>query len=224
MRLIKRREPPFKSIEDTRKMVHDFEVKKGSYEFMPKYKFEREIKEKITKYVDSMFITYVKLLFISFPIYLALASLIWFFNYKEINYQIYLFLKFFYLPMQHPYGWNLSFVLSFIINTWIFIEVKKAYDFSLLKEITMVKRPIKYIISILFFILLLFFILICAFLFTLTKQGNACTMRDLCILYSDSMFLHSTTLLFMAFSGIYFLILTICILKFSFKYAEINIL
>lgn len=59
---------------------------------------------------------------------------------------------------------------------------------------------------------------------TLSKQGNACTRETLCNLYSDSMFLHSTTLLFMAFSGIYFLILTIYILKFSFKHAKINIL
>lgn len=224
MGLIQRREPPFKSIEDIREMMRDFEAKKGRYQSMPKYKFEREIKEKITKYVDSMATTYVKLLFLSFPIYLALASLIWYFDYKKINYQIYLFLKFFYLPMQNPYGWNLSFVLSFVINTWIFIEVKKAYNFSLLKEITAVKHRIKYIKTIIFSMLMLLFCLFCAFFFTLTKQGDACVRGTLCILYSDSMFLHSTTGLFVVFAGIYSLIICIHIFRFSFKYIGINIM
>lgn len=86
MGLIKRREPPFQSIEDIRELVPDFEAQKGRYKLMPRYKFEREIEEKITKYADSMAAIYIKLLFISFPIYLGLASLVWFFDYKQIDY------------------------------------------------------------------------------------------------------------------------------------------
>lgn len=125
--------------------------------------------------------------------------------------------------MQNPYGWNLSFVLSFVINTWIFFEVKKAYDFSLLKEITAVKHRIRYIKTIIFSILMLLFCLFCAFFFTLTNQGDDCVRGTLCILYSNSMFLHSTTELFVMFAGIYSLIICIHIFRFSFKYIEINI-
>lgn len=65
--------------------------------------------------------------------------------------------------MQHLYGWNVSFVLSFIINTWGFIEVRKVYDFSLLKEVTIIKRPVKYVVNILF--LYLFFVYIYSLFF-----------------------------------------------------------
>ena len=209
MGLIKRREPPFKTVEEAiavgnQHKPYEYLLKEGHmdvYDFHHKYK-PREFEFKVKEYVDSMLNAYMWSSIIMFPLYLWLCSLIWLFNYKEVNYKIYLFLKSLYLPMQDPYGWNLSFVFAFLINIFIFIYILKAYNFLVIKKATKVRYSVKYFMLNIFSLIFFLISCICGFA-TLARKSNACTRGSLCFLESDSMFLSSAVFLFLSWSIVF---------------------
>lgn len=211
MPLIKPRTPPFATKEE----ALEFLKRHGDYEF----------KKKIEKYSHSLQNLHVKLLVFIFPLYIALASLVWLFDYKEINYQAYLFLRFLHIPVQHPYGWNVSYILSFLINIILFFPIIKAYDFSLIRKIVRVKRDQLFVFYVrhIFFILIIFFFLFVAQIATMPKRSTACTVATYCWLQSDSMFLHSSLLLYMGFSGVSIMLTIFLYIRFTLPYLEIKI-
>lgn len=215
MGLIKRREPPFQTVEEAiavgnQHKPYEYLLKEGHmdvYDFHHKYK-PREFEFKVKEYVDSMLNAYMWRSVIMFPLYLWLCSLIWLFDYKEVNYQIYLFLKSLYLPMQDPYGWNLSFIFVFLINIFIFIYMLKAYDFSVIRKATKIKYSAKYFACIIGLLIMSFISFIIGFI-TLPVKSNACTRGSLCFLESDSMFLRSAVVLYGSWFGGLFMLLIV---------------
>lgn len=209
MRLIKRREPPFKTVDE----AFDFFQKHGSDEF----------RKKIGQYFQSIGNLHFKVALMFFPVYLALASIVFLFDYKEINYQTYLLLKFLHIPARNPYGWNVSFILSFVFNLMISIFVIRAYDFSLLRKITKIRRKVKFFFACmgLFFMLLVpVFVVPIA---TLPVKSSACTLYSSpCWLQSDSMFFYANILLYMEFWCIFLILITFFYSKFSPNFTQEN--
>ena len=230
MKIFKPKKPPFKTVEEAlvvanQHKANEYLWKEGhcSYEaFCRKYPAD-EFKNKIQEYSHNAMNLHGILMISFFPVYLGLSSLIWLFDYKSINYQIYLFLRFLHLPMQDPYGWNLSFLLSFIVNFSIFIFIVKSYDFSIIKKVTKFSISFHAIFYYTFITSLAFLFLFSAFIATLPKPSNACTMATLCALHSDSMFLYSSVLLY-KFFACFFVMITALIygLRFGINYINIR--
>lgn len=151
MPIIKKIEPPFKTVEEAIAVAnqhkpYEYLWKEGYvnfYVFSERYK-PGEFQKKVSEYVDNALVYYGAISLFIFPFYICLCSLIFLFDYQEINYKIYLFLKSLYIPIRDPYGWNFSFLISFFINLLLFNHMRRSYNFSILIKSTKINHPVRY--------------------------------------------------------------------------------
>lgn len=185
MRLIKCREPPFKTVEE----VNEFIKKYGANIFT----------HIVIKYQQSLCMTYMRYMAVFFPIYIGLSSIVLLFDYKEINYATAKILEFFYIPVRNPYGWNVSLILSAVMHILAFSLAIRTHDFSLLRKVTKLRISFKYIVRNIMLFLCMLASIFAAYSLTLTKQAETCTLLTACFLYSDNMFLDSSFTLYVIF-------------------------
>ena len=178
---------------------------------------EKKFLDLMLNYRNDLLSRQTILLFLLFPVYLALASLILLFDYDKINQATAKVLEFFYIPVDNPNGWNLSMVLAFLTNIGLLIYLSRQYNFSVFRQLTRVKFSFKYIF-LLFFVFCFFVLgLFMGYIFTLTKQTDSCTLRTLCGLYTDNMFVHSSVALYTVFCIVG---MTTCVMVYSRFYEK----
>lgn len=195
MRLIKRREPPFKTVED----ALDF-IKNNSL---------RSFLDEIKLYQDYLFSLYLRLIIIVFPFYLILSSVIFLFDdYGKINEDIYKFLNFIKIPMHSANGWNFSYVLSFIFNLYVFVVITKR-NIRWVNKITRIDFSflLNYMLAKTFLIFIVLFLFVTAHYVTLaSRQTSHCIMADLCWLHTENMFLYSSCMVYLFHYVVFMLI------------------
>lgn len=185
MKLIRKIDPPFETVEE----VIAFINKHGENTFV----------QIVIKYQQSLCMTYMRYMAIFFPIYIGLSSIVLLFDYKEINYATGKILEFFYIPVRNPYGWNVSLILSAVMQILAFSLAIRTHDFSLLRKVTKLRISFKYIVRNIMLFLCMLGSVFAAYSLTLTKQAETCTLLTACFLYSDNMFLDSSFTLYVTF-------------------------
>lgn len=195
---------------------------------IPPFKDEREVLELFDKigsekfvsavfvYFENMTIIYLIVGVLMFPIYLWLSSLIFFFDYNEVNQKIYDFLRMFYIPVLHPHGWNLSLVLSFSISLLLYLIFRRIYKIRMFKEIVVISAPFRYYRSVLSAYLFGMIAIVFPIFITMAPKSKACTFHDFCFLQSDTMFLRSSFLLYWFYYLGFFVFLFLSSAKFLF--------
>lgn len=186
MGLIKRREPPFQTVEE----ALDF-IKNNSL---------RSFLGEIKLYQDYLFSFYLRLIVIMFPLYLIVSSVIFLFDdYEKINEDIFNFLNFIKIPIHSANGWNFSYVLSFIFNLYVFIVITRR-NIRWVNKITRIDFSflLNYMLAKTFSIFIILFLFIIAHYIALTsKKTDYCIMADLCWLHTENMFLYSSFMIYL---------------------------
>lgn len=226
MPIIKKIEPPFKTVEEAIAVAnqhkpYEYLWKEGYvnfYVFSERYK-PGEFQKKVSEYVDNALVYYGAISLFIFPFYICLCSLIFLFDYQEINYKIYLFLKSLYIPIRDPYGWNFSFLISFFINLLLFNHMRRSYNFSILIKSTKINHPVRYFFCSIMMLIMIFLFVIASFI-TMPEKADPCTRGSLCFLNSDSMFLYASTMSFIIFFGIGYFIYSLIYIRLDFRNVE----